>query len=243
MSLLWLQPVCLCADSFNRFNEACLSLDLKPEPFAQDYVHNSQDVKAQDMLGLSTQQHSIPGHRLLSCSDKIARWNVLGLQGKTLAQQMSPVYLNSITIGRKFNRPHAERAFCCRLEACKPEMLHAATSCRFRINHPTVMCTAVKLDSRVMDADAGASFTSNECFWWCASGNQSEWILGKEGRTKDGKDSALCTVHLAEMERAALASSCNIQDRMDATSMSAAYTQAKKWLYRKHGLFEQCCPS
>jgi hypothetical protein len=67
-----------------------------------------------------------PVRRLLSCSDKIARWNVLGLQGRRLARQLAPVYLASLTVGRKFSRPHAERAFCCRLEACRPRLLEQA---------------------------------------------------------------------------------------------------------------------
>jgi hypothetical protein len=67
-----------------------------------------------------------PPHRLLSCSDKIARWNVLGLQGRRLARRLVPIYLTSVTVGRKFSRLHAERALCCRLEACRPHRMEQA---------------------------------------------------------------------------------------------------------------------
>jgi double-stranded RNA-specific adenosine deaminase len=53
---------------------------------------------------------------VMTCSDKIARWNALGLQGSLLSALMEPVYLSTITVGRKFTKAHCERALCCRLQ-------------------------------------------------------------------------------------------------------------------------------
>jgi len=287
--------------------------------------------------------------RLLSCSDKIARWNVLGLQGKHLARCTLPVYLASITIGRKFNRPHAERALCCRLEACRPAQLgrdandrnpdprtrtqtqthmpepspaypnpnpdphtgtqthipeprprptypnpnpkpHAGTQTHipepgprptypnpdpdphtgtqthipeprptYRVNHPAVMCTAVKLDERAIEAETNVQFADEGCMWWSKAlddeaDNEPEWVHGPSGKTADGQESVLSTCSLAAEEEL----SCKMmmmligckggisspQGGLSAHSErivgDTGYDAAKQWLYRKGGLFGPC---
>ncbi|KAJ2313366.1 hypothetical protein IWW51_001155 [Coemansia sp. RSA 2702] len=46
----------------------------------------------------------------LSCSDKIARWNALGVQGSLLASLIAPVYIASMVIGDLYNHASIDRA-------------------------------------------------------------------------------------------------------------------------------------
>jgi hypothetical protein len=76
-----------------------------------------------------------------SCSDKICRWNCLGLQGSLLMTMLEePVYMASLTVGRKFSRAICQRAVCCRAEGFKTD------ESKYRLNHPVLMETNVYMD-------------------------------------------------------------------------------------------------
>ncbi|XP_078465159.1 double-stranded RNA-specific editase 1-like isoform X2 [Lampetra planeri] len=59
----------------------------------------------------------LQGERLLtmSCSDKIARWNVVGIQGSLLSHYVDPIYLDSIILGSLYHGEHLSRAVCQRM--------------------------------------------------------------------------------------------------------------------------------
>jgi len=108
---------------------------------------------------------SVPhlGHGSIhTCSDKICRWNCLGLQGSLLASLLEkPLYMDSLTVGRKFTRCISQRAVCCR--ACgyndsktvkrkwnvaddQNEENGNVEPSEFQLNHPSIMGTSVYLD-------------------------------------------------------------------------------------------------
>ncbi|XP_066538948.1 double-stranded RNA-specific adenosine deaminase [Hoplias malabaricus] len=75
--------------------------------------------------------------RTMSCSDKILRWNVLGLQGALLSHFLHPVYLSSITLGYLYSHGHLTRAVCCRLARDGGEFSKTLPP-NFSLSHPEV---------------------------------------------------------------------------------------------------------
>lgn len=55
----------------------------------------------------------------LSCSDKIARWTVVGLQGALLSRLVEPVYLSSVVVSEMYNEEALRRALVERTESLR----------------------------------------------------------------------------------------------------------------------------
>ena len=80
---------------------------------------------------------------------KICRWNCLGVQGSFLATMLEePLYISSLTVGRKLTECICRRAVCCRLHSLPKVSLEGSTTdtSLYRINHPAIMGTAVYMD-------------------------------------------------------------------------------------------------
>ncbi|CAL9705704.1 unnamed protein product [Knipowitschia caucasica] len=104
--------------------------------------------------------------RTMSCSDKILRWNVLGLQGALLSHFLHPIYLKSISLGYLYSHGHLTRAVCCRL-ARDGETLSKALPSPFRLNHPEVGRVSVYDSTRhtgkTKESSVNWSFPDQNC--------------------------------------------------------------------------------
>ena len=82
-------------------------------------------------------------------------------------------------------RPHCERALCCRLEPSCGRRFQALDDKAFRLHHPSLFGTAVKLDTGVISTDdstaSGANFQNSLCYVWAGFDECMEIIDGRSG--------------------------------------------------------------
>ncbi|NXD28491.1 DSRAD deaminase, partial [Spelaeornis formosus] len=114
--------------------------------------------------------------RTMSCSDKILRWNILGLQGALLSHFLEPVYLHSVTLGYLYSQGHLTRAICCRLER-DGSTLKEKLQAPYHVNHPEVGRVSV------YDSARQTGKTKESSVNWClADGSDVEVLDGTKGK-------------------------------------------------------------
>uniref|UniRef100_A0A914W6Y7 A to I editase domain-containing protein n=1 Tax=Plectus sambesii TaxID=2011161 RepID=A0A914W6Y7_9BILA len=121
--------------------------------------------------------------RTMSCSDKILKWNVLGVQGALLSNFLHPIYLTSIAVGALYHHGHLSRAVCCRADA-----VGAALQKPFGVTHP-ILAKGGWQSNTTRDISKSTSISAN----WNYSDGSVEIIDGQTGMLVRSKQSSrLC---------------------------------------------------
>ena len=116
-----------------------------------------------------------------SCSDKLCRWNIMGLQGSLLSSLLDePIFMDTITIGRKFTPCISRRAICCRAREMPKKRSRLLDTNNhdehsvYRLHHPAIMGTGIYMDdSGTLDMTNNSKFGQDVHFdsqlswaWW-----------------------------------------------------------------------------
>lgn len=137
-------------------------------------------VKSEDAI--QTWDGIIQGQQRLltmSCSDKVAAWNVLGIQGALLSYFVEPIYLESIILGSLFHPGHMLRAMWGRFENSLEELPKP-----YVLNKPK-MCCITNPETRQLSKSP--NFSVN----WIDGFGKPEIINATTGKLENGDVSRL----------------------------------------------------
>jgi DNA-binding CsgD family transcriptional regulator len=152
-----------------------------------------------------------------SCSDKVALWNVVGVQGALLSRLVDPVFIKGVVIGDAFSHGHICRAICCRSQVALDSTATKSTGLSevyLQSHHPRIL----HHPTETQRADAIAKL-SDFSYNWAEQDKGIERVLCRTGLVDNASKVP------ARISKAALFSSfC----RSMPAAASVTYTENKK---------------
>ena len=173
--------------------------------------------------GPQTWDGILRGNRLrtMSCTDKVCRWNILGMQGALLSHIIEPVYLDSLTLGYLYDHGHLARAVCCRLS--KESDINDNLPLPYSLNHPWLGRVTTYTPSRETQK------TNNLSVNWFLGCSGVELTDGRTGAclTRTGSrptPSRLCKAEIYKQFKGV----CSKQQALQNLALFETYREAKE---------------
>lgn len=111
---------------------------------------------------------------VMSCSDKLLLWNVVGVQGALFSSFLQPIYVKSIILGTHYDHGHLARAMCCRLYS----ILNSYLPPPYHINHPLLSTVTIGIEE--MEGS-----TTPYSLNWSDGDEKPELVNGYTGKVTD----------------------------------------------------------
>lgn len=167
----------------------------------------------------------IGGERLLtmSCSDKLARWNLLGVQGALLTLFIDPIYYSSIILGSLFHGSHLSRGLYTRIQDAVTAVDKDCDVVKppFKIYRPLLAPISTITRRKPVKAP-------NFCFHWTVGDSQPTIVNTVTGKCQDDSYSNLCKMEMLVLITKLLESNLTSKVDIPASDEPRGYNEVKK---------------
>jgi len=190
-------------------------------------IENGQGTIPVPENSIQTTDGILEGERLrtMSCSDKILKWNIIGVQGALLSYFLEPVYMEGIVIGLHYHYDALNRALykrACKTEDC-PEP--------YRINKPLLGTPNNN------DVSRDTSKATSNSFNWYRNQPCVEAVNATTGQTVILTPSRLCKLNFFDkfmtlLKQCKLDTVCDPKTYHSAKLLAKDYQLAKECFFR-----------